>query len=363
VSTTSDSSFEDEAPPDDVPGPHERSDSAGQVIAAEDADAVLPARAPDEGGADPTAPIEITAESMLASPEIADVSVAERPLFADYEYVPPPPPPPPRRKPDFSDLMLFVVLAFGAWLCAGALMLAAIHYHAFGVANLEQANNEIHYRVGSQAVWYLVTVLFCVIIYPLVWRRSFFDGIQWRAGAAGRRIVRLIGAASACFAGAIVDEILVPGPNNTPIDETFRMPGAVWILFAFGVTLAPLIEEIVYRGLLLPTLCTAWDWCREQLTRSAPLSLADDGFPRWSPGAMVFASVIVSFPFALMHAPQTAYSIGPFLLLVCISLVLCWVRLAVRSLAASVVVHACYNLMLFSIMFLGTGGFRHLDKM
>ena len=78
---------------------------------------------------------------------------------------------------------------------------------------------------------------------------------------------------------------------------------------------------------------------------------------------MVFASVIVSVPFALMHAPQTAYSVGPFLLLVCISLVLCWVRLAVRSLAASVVVHACYNLMLFSVMFLGTGGFRHLDKM
>ena len=37
--------------------------------------------------------------------------------------------------------------------------------------------------------------------------------------------------------------------------------------------------------------------------------------------------------------------------------------LAVRSLAASVVVHSSYNLLLFSLMFLGTGGFRHLDKM
>ena len=79
--------------------------------------------------------------------------------------------------------------------------------------------------------------------------------------------------------------------------------------------------------------------------------------------AMVVASVICSIPFALMHGEQTAWSIGPFLLLVSISLVLCWIRLAVRSLAASVVVHSSYNLLLFSLMFLGTGGFRHLDKM
>ncbi len=79
--------------------------------------------------------------------------------------------------------------------------------------------------------------------------------------------------------------------------------------------------------------------------------------------AMIVASVLTSIPFALMHGEQTSYSIGPFLLLVSISLVLCWVRLNLRSLAASVMVHSSYNLLLFSMMFLGTGGFRHLDKM
>ena len=79
--------------------------------------------------------------------------------------------------------------------------------------------------------------------------------------------------------------------------------------------------------------------------------------------AMVVASVASSIPFALMHGDQTAYSLGPFLLLVCVSLVLSWVRLGTRSLAASVLVHSSYNLLLFSLMFLGTGGFRHLDKM
>ena len=50
-----------------------------------------------------------------------------------------------------------------------------------------------------------------------------------------------------------------------------------------------------------------------------------------------------------MHGAQTSWSLGPFLLLIFVSLVLCWVRLSTRSLAASTMVHACYNFMLFSV--------------
>jgi hypothetical protein len=78
---------------------------------------------------------------------------------------------------------------------------------------------------------------------------------------------------------------------------------------------------------------------------------------------MVIGSLLTSVPFALIHAEQTAYSIGPFLLLVSVSLILCWVRLSTRSLAASVLVHASYNFVIFLLMLIGTWGFTHLDKM
>ncbi len=78
---------------------------------------------------------------------------------------------------------------------------------------------------------------------------------------------------------------------------------------------------------------------------------------------MGIASVVTSLPFALVHANQTGYDLGPFLLLVFVSLVLCWTRLSTRSLAASVVVHACYNFLLFALMLLGTSGFKHLGNM
>lgn len=303
----------------------------------------------------------------VESPSVAELAPAssvpphEARLFANYEYAAPPPPP--RRKPDFGDCLLFAVLAFGASLCSGVMVLVAMHYHLLGVSTYKQANEEIHYRIGTQAGWYILTLIFCMIIFPLAWRRSFFEGLQWRAAAAASRLWRLIGAASACFVAAILDQFVMPGPTNTPIDQTFRMPGAVWLLFGFGVTLAPLIEEIAFRGLLLPALCTAVDWMRERSAGSPPPPPDADGFPRWSMTAMIVGSVLVSIPFALMHGEQTSYSMGPFLLLICISLVLCWIRLVLRSLAASVVVHSSYNLLLFSLMFLGTGGFQHLDRM
>jgi hypothetical protein len=113
----------------------------------------------------------------------------------------------------------------------------------------------------------------------------------------------------------------------------------------------------------LPALATAWDWAIERSTGRPARPLDKDGQPQWSLFAMAGASVATSVPFALMHAEQTAHALGPFLLLICVSLILCWTRLATRSLAASVLVHSCYNFLLFSLMLLGTGGFRHMERM
>lgn len=344
---------------DAIQEPHRQPDQPANDLVAPGSDPEDSLDAPAVAAPAENPAVEAAGSEPIVPP--TEFPPAAEPLFARYEYVPPPPPAP--RKPNFGDFLVFAMLAFGGSLCAGLVVLGALHFHILGISTFKQANDEVHYRIGSQAVWYLVTLLFCVAVYPLLWRRSFFAGIEWRASAAARHIWRLVGAAGACFVGAIVDELLIPGPANTPIDQTFRMPGAVWLLFAFGVTLAPLIEEIAYRGFLLPSLCTAYDWMVEQFTRSKPRPLGENGFPQWSLRAMAVGSVLTSIPFALMHGEQTAYSMGPFLLLVAISLVLCWVRLAVRSLAASVVVHSSYNLLLFTLMFFGTSGFRHLDKM
>ena len=38
------------------------------------------------------------------------------------------------------------------------------------------------------------------------------------------------------------------------------------------------------------------------------------------------------------------------------------VRVRTRSVACSALVHACYNLSVFIVLFLVTGGYRHLER-
>jgi hypothetical protein len=78
---------------------------------------------------------------------------------------------------------------------------------------------------------------------------------------------------------------------------------------------------------------------------------------------MVVASGVTSIAFAALHVDQQGHSLGPFLLLIVVSAILCAVRLKTRSLAASTLVHATYNFLIFVLTLAATGGFRHFDKM
>jgi hypothetical protein len=302
-----------------------------------------------------------------AQPGLVDAAVPilnERPLFHSW-YEKEPEAPEPKRLPNFGDLLILALLGFGGLIGAILLMRSALHFHLFGVSTVQQASTDIHYTIGFMASMYLISFCLALVIFPLMWHKTLFAGLQWNFASAWRprRMLILLGAAFVCFLLAMVDEVVLPGPANAPIDKLFDSRAAAWLLFAFGVSFAPFFEEIVFRGFLLPALCTAFDWYGEKLTGETAPPLDAGGHPHWSIAAMTLASIATSIPFALMHAEQTAWSLGPFLLLVAVSLVLCWTRLASRSLAASVIVHASYNLLLFSLMLLGTGGFRHLDKM
>jgi membrane protease YdiL (CAAX protease family) len=65
----------------------------------------------------------------------------------------------------------------------------------------------------------------------------------------------------------------------------------------------------------------------------------------------------------MMHASQIGHAWGAVAMLFCVSVVLCEVRLRLRSVAASTLVHMSYNSALFVAMIVATGGYRHFDKL
>jgi hypothetical protein len=299
-------------------------------------------------------------ESVLVSDADAAAQpvVEPPPLFQSFTQ--PPPVRSPKRIPHLGHVFLLAGLLGISLVCTGVVFgLASLYLHMSPSALAHSSVTNVPLMLGSEALLYLFTFAFSLLIFPFFWHKKFFAGVQWRAAVAGKRFWVLAATALACTGLAALDEVLLPGPKNAPIDKMFSAPGAAWLMFAFGTTFAPFFEEMCFRGFLLPALCTAWDWTVEQIKHEPAPPLDSNGHPQWSLPAMAVASVLTSIPFALLHVEQQGHSLGPFLLLILISLILCTVRLKTRSLAASTLVHACYNFILFSLELVVTSGFRH----
>ncbi|MGD1105825.1 MAG: CPBP family intramembrane glutamic endopeptidase [Terracidiphilus sp.] len=306
---------------------------------------------------------------ILSAPDpvfMSDAPPSPSPIFDPqlFQSFFQPPVRPRTRIPHFGHLSLLIPIGGIGFACTGLILVLAMRLHLFGWSlSAQAAATNIQLILASEAILYLITFGISFVVFPLFWKEKFFTGLQWRAAVALHRFWPLAATALGCAGLAALDEVLMPGPSNSPIEKMMRAPGAAWLMFAFGTTLAPFFEEMFFRGFLLPALCTAWDWTAEQFSQRPAPPLDANGYPQWSFSAMAVGSIVTSLPFALLHVDQQGHALGPFLLLILVSLILCTVRLKTRSLAASTLVHACYNFIIFALALIGTGGFRHFDKM
>jgi membrane protease YdiL (CAAX protease family) len=317
------------------------------------------------------------------------------PEILSSPYVPnglPPMPPPgpterpvPRRIPNFGHTVLFFVVAVVVLLLTSISTFAiAIGTRLMGQETPEQLMREPRLLIPSMAVSYLIAGAIVWAIFTSLWRQPFTQGLRWNFSVVRRRWVRLLAGGVAL---SLVVQLLsnyLPIPKTLPIDDFFRTPADVWLVALFGTFLAPIFEELAFRGFLLPSLASAWDWLRgprrpldpglnpglNNDSYIGPVTIVHgddrpqsaDGDPHWSVVAVVVSCALTSIAFALVHADQLAHAWAPLAVLFGVSLVLCGVRLWTHSLAASTLIHATYNGTIFTILFVGTGGFRHLDK-
>jgi membrane protease YdiL (CAAX protease family) len=77
---------------------------------------------------------------------------------------------------------------------------------------------------------------------------------------------------------------------------------------------------------------------------------------------MVSAIAITAGSFALLHSPQLAHAWAPLLILFAVGTALTVVRAVTKSVATCVLIHMGYNFTLFTLVFIVTQGFRHMER-
>ncbi len=289
------------------------------------------------------------------------VPVVVRPGEAIVIEAPPPSdasgPGVPARVPHMGHAILFTSFA-GFTLFLTQNILFGLN-HAAGVSQTAAAHPKL--LVAAMALTYLITLVISFFFFPLLWQRSFGDGLHWDFSTARHNAHKLIPLG--LITGFAVQAIssLIPVPKSIPMDDFFKTSSDVWLVTAFGTLLAPMFEEICFRGFLFPAFAIAYDWlslpktpaARERWHTTTSLTLA----------SVIFSTVVSSILFALLHAEQLAHAWAALFVLFCVSLILTTVRIRTRSVACSTLVHASYNLSVFLTLFIATDGYRHLERM
>lgn len=210
----------------------------------------------------------------------------------------------------------------------------------------------------GEALGYALVLAVIVPLFRHLWRRPFAAVLHMNLAAARANLGKLVLFGVALSIVAQGAESLLTLPKDVPLDAFFRTPADVWCVAIFGTLIAPPIEELLFRGFLLPGFAIAFDWIRRPRTAEAPIQTDD-----LSRAGLIFSAVLTSLLFGAMHAAQLGFAWNAVALLSCVGGVLAVVRLRFDSVWASSIVHMVYNGFIFAIVFFATGGFRHLDRL
>jgi membrane protease YdiL (CAAX protease family) len=242
--------------------------------------------------------------------------------------------------------------AWSGWDVLAVLVFTAVSIFVFSVAALLIAWRLPGYRglsipdltaklatnatliVGAQAAAYVFVLLFVYMLVQTRSRARFATAIQWNwPGTSAPGFV-----VGGVILALVIDGLsrYLPIPKSLPMDNFFTDATSAYMMAIFGVTLAPLLEELFFRGLLYPLLRRAV--------------------------GLIAAVVLTALAFAGIHGAQLGYAWAPILSIFVVGVVFTVVRERRNSVASSFLMHCGYNLTLFSMLWIASDHFRHLEK-
>ena len=234
------------------------------------------------------------------------------------------------------DVVVIPCVTILAILVCSLIAVAFAHsMHAFNGLSIYALAQEPLIVIGSQIASYPIVIGFMAV---LVRRRSgepFLTAIQWNWPGRTAIWFYLAGIVLAFTVEGLAH--FLPIPKSLPMDKFFNDATSAYLMAFFGVLVAPVLEELFFRGMLFPTL-------RRGL-------------------GTILGVLLTAAAFAAIHSAQLGYAWAPILSIFVVGLVLTILRERTGSVAAGVLTHSGYNFTLFALLWIGSEHFHHLEKL
>lgn len=231
------------------------------------------------------------------------------------------------RRPHWGYREVLALVAVGLLAQILATVLGLMLAEALGASSTDEAEELLRREpllaVPVQLLGWLPVLAYVVLVVRRRYGLPLGTGLAWTRPPGSVRTYLRTGILLAL--ASLLASLVIGDPERaTPMQELFANRESLWVLAVFGVLVAPVFEEVVFRGFLFNAF--------------------EHAHGRWT--ALALSSAI----FAALHGAQYAWQWQQLALLLAVGGALGAVRIQSGSCRASTVVHATYNGMLFLVL-------------
>lgn len=246
------------------------------------------------------------------------------PLGAFEPLQPLPPLPPPEREPfwSYGDLLIFAGLAIPCMLLGIGIAKAA-----FWILHLHPAVKTWE-LLAAQFAGYALLFAMLLALFRIEYDRPLWRSLAWVTPHLPFFSVVTSGVGLAMAVLLLGALIRTPHTEN-PLTELLKNPTSLILVAIFGSIVAPVCEELVFRGFVQPLLVRSW-------------------------GA-VAGILATALPFGLLHFQEYGNSWRHVLLITLSGVAFGWMRQATGSTKAAAGMHASYNAFQFVLLWMAKG--------
>jgi membrane protease YdiL (CAAX protease family) len=233
-------------------------------------------------------------------------------------------PPAPERDPfwSYGDLLIFAGLTLPCLLLGLGVVKAA-----FWIFQLHPAVRTWE-LLAAQFVFYALLSAVLLALFRVQYDRPFWRSLGWVAPRLSPFSVVTSGVGLAL--AVMLLGVLIRTPHiESPLTELLKDPTSLVLVAIFGSIVAPVCEELLFRGFLQPLLVR-------------------------SLGA-VAGIVATALPFGLLHFQEYGNSWRHVLLITLSGVAFGWMRQATGSTKAAAGMHAAYNSFQFALLLMAKG--------
>jgi membrane protease YdiL (CAAX protease family) len=239
---------------------------------------------------------------------------------APLEALPQPPPPPaPERDPfwSYGDLLIFAGLAIPCMLLGfGAVRATFWLFHLHPTVKTWEL-------LAEQVTGYGLLFGMLVVLFRVQYDRPFWRSLGWVTPGLPLFSIAM-GGVGLALAVLLLGALIHTPHTENPLTNLLKDPTSLALVAIFGTIIAPVCEELVFRGFLQPVLVRSLG----------------------TVGGILAASV----PFGLLHFSEYGNSWRHVLLISISGVAFGWVRQVTGSTKAAAAMHSAYNAFQFVLL-------------